>query len=278
MVRASMRRITAAVVVIGVLVILTVLVATRGEPGDSGDDTLADAVTRGDHDLAHSLLDAGADPDEPLVLTMTPLIRAAVRNDAEMVEILLAAGADLEATDPAGVMAVHAAAQADAEASLQALIAAGARLDARSRSGMAAFEHAASRGSLRALRLLAPLVDIDAPSEAIAQGHGPPRDIGSTPMGLAVRSGHDDAVKLLLDLGAEVDARSTAGHTPLLIAVFTGQEPELVEMLLAAGADPTVVASCNMGCAPFTGDALGWAMELGRTDLIPLLENATEVG
>jgi hypothetical protein len=47
-------------------------------------------------------------------------------------------------------------------------------------------------------------------------------------------------------------------------------------MLLAAGADPTVVATCNMGCAPFTGDALGWATELGRTDLIPLLEDATE--
>jgi len=237
--------------------------------------TLAEAVARGDSDLARSLLGAGADPDEPLVLNMTPLMRAAIRDDAEMVEILIGAGADLEAADPVGVAAIHAAAQADAENSLQVLIGAGAPLDSRSRSGMTAFEHAASSGSLGALRVLAPLVDVDAPSEAVAQGHGPPRDIGSTPMGLAVRYGRDDAVSLLLDLGADVDARSTAGFTPLLIAVFTGQNPDLVDTLLAAGADPTVVASCNMGCAPFTGDALGWAVELGRTDLIPLLEDAT---
>ncbi len=273
MIRPSTRWIAASSLVVGGLVALLVLVATRAAPSDPEEATLAEAVAGGDHDLARSLLRAGADPDEPRVLTMTPLIRVAIRDDSEMVEILVSAGADIGASDAVGTTALQAAAQADAGASLEALIAAGASLDARSRSGMTAFEHAASRGSLHALRILAPLVDIDAPSEAIAQGHGPPRDIGSTAMGLAVRSGHDEAVQLLLDLGADVNAPSTAGFTPLLIAVFTGQSPDLVETLLAAGADPTEVASCNMGCAPFTGDSLGWAIELGRSDLIPLLED-----
>jgi len=89
----------------------------------------------------------------------------------------------------------------------------------------------------------------------------PPRDIG-----------HRDAFELLLDLGADANATSTAGHTPLLIAAFTNQDLAMVQTLLAAGADPTVIASCNMGCAPCTGDALGWATELGPTDLIPILE------
>lgn len=274
--RVPIARIVTTAVVSILLVVLVIFGATWRVGDEPRGDTLADAVARGDHGLARSMLDAGADPDGPVVFNLTPLMRAAVRDDPEMIEILLAGGADLEARDPFGLMATHAAAQVDARASLEALIAAGAPLDARSSAGLTPFDHAASLGSLRVLRLLAPLVDIDATSGAVAQGHGPPRDVGSVPLGLAVRYGHGEAVELLLQLGADVDARSTAGYTPLLIAVFTAQQPDLVETLLTAGADPTVVASCNMGCVRFTGDALGWAVELGRTDLIPVLEAATE--
>lgn len=141
---------------------------------DVAAGTLADAVAASDHHLARLLLQAGADPDQPRVLGLTPLMRAAIRNDAEMVSILLDAGAELEATDQEGVSALQAAAQADAVHSLERLISAGASLGTESRNGMTAFDHAAEAGSLGAIGVLAPLVDIDAPSDAIAQGHGPP--------------------------------------------------------------------------------------------------------
>jgi ankyrin repeat protein len=141
---------------------------------------------------------------------------------------------------------------------------------------MNALHHAATAGSSAAIQVLAEAgADLDEPSMAVSQGHGYPRDVGATALGLAAQAGDLDAVETLLALGADVDAPSTAGHTPLLLAVFAGRSPEVVAALLAAGADRTVRATCERGCSVAGGDALEWARELDRTDLVPLLESAT---
>jgi ankyrin repeat protein len=44
---------------------------------------------------------------------------------------------------------------------------------------------------------------------------------------------------MLLDAGADPNARSASGGTPLHTAAFTGNVP-VVQLLLAAGADPDV--------------------------------------
>lgn len=51
-----------------------------------------------------------------------------------------------------------------------------------------------------------------------------------------------DLAKLLLERGAAIDRPDKAGHTPLYFAVLM-ELPDLVEFLLAAGADPN--AECN---------------------------------
>jgi ankyrin repeat protein len=75
-----------------------------------------------------------------------------------------------------------------------------------------------------------------------------------------------------LALGADVDARSAAGHTPLLVAVFSDQTPEMVEILLAGGADPSATARCDLGCS-VEGllTVAEWAVELDRVELSELL-------
>jgi uncharacterized protein len=262
-------------------VVFAVASATDRGAGDGAADesgsSLSEAVAAGDIELAQALLDAGADPDEPRFQGFTPLMRAANRDDTAMVEVLLGAGADLEATDLGGLTALHIAAEADSAAALAALLEAGADPNAPSANGMNTLHHAAAAGSTRVMQRIADTgADLDARSDGTTGGHGYPVDVGSTALGIAARAGYLEAVAELLDLGAEVDAPSDLGYTPLLMAVVSGQPPELVTMLLDAGADPTVRASCNTGCAYAEGDLLDWAHRLGDPDVIPLLEAALD--
>ena len=69
----------------------------------------------------------------------------------------------------------------------------------------------------------------------------PSRDHGFTPLHSAVATDAGDAiheiVRLLLDAGADPNAKSLEGATPLHSAAFTG-DLEIAELLLAHGADP----------------------------------------
>jgi ankyrin repeat protein len=248
-------------------------------PGAGCEATdLSEAVSTGEPSAVRCLLETGVDPERPRSLGLTPLMQAANRDHGDMVRDLIDAGADLDATTGAGRTAMHIAARADAIAALKALREAGADPQARSDDGMSALDHAADAGSVGVVEYLIHAgLDPDRRSSFITQGHGYPRSEGLTPLALAVRAGRQDMVETLLDLGADVDAPTGSGHTPLLIAVFSGQPPDLVSLLLDADADPTIRAACVQACS--TGDAEGldaleWAQHLDRARLIPLLEAA----
>ncbi len=66
-----------------------------------------------------------------------------------------------------------------------------------------------------------------------------PGDKGETPLCWAARLGQRDIVSLLLQRGAQVDARSRSNVTPLAYAAFTGKI-EVMKTLGLAGADPNV--------------------------------------
>jgi ankyrin repeat protein len=265
----------AAAAIVGVVVVAVGLLVVQGDDTPSGD--LSEAVVAGDADVVRAHLDGGADPDEPRVSGLTPLMRAAIRDDVAIVTLLLGAGADLNATAPEGLTAAHVAAQADAVASFEALVAAGADMGATSSNGMNALHHAADLGSVGVIEFIAGQgMDLDVRSEAVTQGHGHPRDRGSSALGIAARAGQLEAVETLLALGVGVDTLSASGHSPLLLAVFSGHSPDVVSVLLAAGADPRIEASCELGgCSGEPGDALEWARRLNQQEMVPLLEAAT---
>jgi ankyrin repeat protein len=59
---------------------------------------------------------------------------------------------------------------------------------------------------------------------------------GDTPLHLVCRWGDAEAVAALLAAGATVNSRGDKGQTPL----FCTESTQVVDLLLAAGADPTI--------------------------------------
>jgi hypothetical protein len=97
---------------------------------------------------------------------------------------------------------------------------------------------------------------------SLANGWHP---LGLSALHFAAFSGDVAVTKLLLDSGAEVDARARNAfyNTPLQVALLPGNQTT-VELLLERGADPLVRA--ERGFAPIHAAAF-----LGRRDLVDLL-------
>src|SRR5437667_935812 len=82
----------------------------------------------------------------------------------------------------------------------------------------------------------------------LAQGHAADEtdELGITPLMWAARCDALAAMAVLLDRGADVNARDTRNRwTPLLHAVHT-QRPAAVRLLLERGADPNLAAPGNV--------------------------------
>ena len=67
-------------------------------------------------------------------------------------------------------------------------------------------------------------------------------DTGETPLHRAVSSNKNlEVLTVLLDAGADVNARTDSGVTPLHVAASDSKTPEVITVLLDAGADGAAV-------------------------------------
>jgi ankyrin repeat protein len=134
----------------------------------------------------------------------------------------------LQSTSPAD--GFYAAIRTGDNARLQALIKAGADVNTKDRRGGATpLMHAAAIGSLESLKLL-----IDNGADVNAKSTG-----GATALMWAATD--LTKVRLLLDRRADVNAASESGRTTLLLAAMSDRSADIVRLLLARGANPTVV-------------------------------------
>jgi ankyrin repeat protein len=231
----------------------------RAAPGvDLGPETeLRLAVQRGDLGALERLLEGGADPDQRFVWDgETPLTVAALNRRPGIVEYLLARGASVDAITPR-LSALRAAVWQDDLETVRMLLEAGADPSPEDRA-WDALELASSLGHQRIVALLAQTVEsgIRDPenlalvyaSQAgkapvvrtlLAAGADPNArgaHRGEKPLLVAASNGHIEAVRALLEGGADVDAESRNGATALGVAVL-GSYTDVIELLLSAGAD-----------------------------------------
>jgi ankyrin repeat protein len=207
------------------------------------------AAYREDVALVDLLVGAGADIKAANRYGATPLSLAAANGNAAVIGRLLEAGADPNASTSGGETALMTASRTGVVAAVETLVARGADVNAReSTRGQTALMWAAGEGHADVVRLLLKAgADLNAKSRAPA---GAPMTSGSstyrrsvaridvfTPFMFAVRANRIDAVRVLLEAGADVNEMLPDGTSALVVAVHNAHYG-MASFLLDKGADP----------------------------------------
>ena len=237
---------------------------------------LALAASNGNAAIIDALLNAGADANAATADGATALMTAAAAGSAEGVKALLAHGAGANARESAhGQTALMFAAAKNGAEAIRVLLAAGA--DAKAATNVVKLER--------------PRVDEDGnPLPEATEGPGGRGGRGGrgggfggraggqggqargaaatitggmTPLLLAAREGNADAVRALLDGGADINQVSGGEKiSPLVIAISNGHY-ELARLLLDRGADPNLATIDGLAALYATEDTewaeVGWA-------------------
>jgi uncharacterized protein len=180
--------------------------------------------------------------------------QAVNRDDDRTVEQLLARGFDPNSRDPKGQTAMHLALRDQSPRVAEALWkSTSLDVNAPNANAETPLMMAALRGRLEWTERL------------LARGAKVHHD-GWSPIHYAATGPEVRIVRLLLDRGAPLEARSPFGHTPLMMAARYGTEAS-VELLLARGASPTLRTEEQM-------DAVELARLSGRDFLVERLQRA----
>jgi ankyrin repeat protein len=194
----------------------------------AGDVSLVTAAKQGDRAAVQSLVNGHAKHAVAGAEGTAALVWAATRNDVAMADLLLRAGANAKAANEFGATALYAAAAHADPAMTEKLLAAGADPNAPLMSGETPLMEASRRGNLATVRVL--LSNHANPNARESNG-------GQNALMWAVSQRQSAVIEELLKRGADVQAGSKTGFTPLMFAAQQGDE-DSARILLRAGAKP----------------------------------------
>jgi ankyrin repeat protein len=193
--------------------------------------TLEKAIREGDAEAVRAYLARGGDPNTRSIMTASsdnPLHVAARHRQAGIARMFISAGANVNATDAFELPPLVAALDT------------GRMPAARPRRGFRAdpeallIEHTTELVKM----LVYAGANLSGLSRPFSRLEGLKREMYQPPLSVAAKYGYADALRFLIEQGAEIEAEDYFGDTPLITAVRCGQ-PEPVHILIDAGADVT---------------------------------------
>jgi quinoprotein dehydrogenase-associated probable ABC transporter substrate-binding protein len=212
--------------------------------GSSLDQELSNAVVASDRDRVAFLLGKGADIGKLNQQGLAPLHTAARQRDSDMIAFLIEKGADVNERDKDGWTPLLHASFRNHVPSVAALAKSGADLNEAAPGGFTPLSVAIAEGKFFAAKaLLDAGASVDRP--AGADELTPLMLIASQPLqeqrtaSLNQGPSSVDIARILIADGADVNAKSKKGVTPLMVAA-AHDNPPLVSLLLQKGADPKI--------------------------------------
>jgi ankyrin repeat protein len=245
-----------------------------------GTTALHWAAYHGDVDMTKALLKAGANVKAATrISAMTPLYMACQNGNPAVIEALLNAGADAREVNTNGTTVLMTAAAAGDPAAIKLLLDHGADINAKDiTNGQTALMFAAARNSAAAINVLLArgadpnvLTKVSPLASVLADENGNPlpppggagaanggaagargarggggRALGATSVGgltalhFAAREGQMDAIRELVDGGADINKQSGSDKTPPMTEAIINGHLDIAKFLLDHGADAKI--------------------------------------
>ena len=184
------------------------------------------------------LIDAGADIETKDERGLSPLLWASISGKIEVVKMLVKAGAGVRVTDTEGHTCLTLAAWSGHTETVKMLVKAGADLSATDNKGDTCLTIAACFGHTEIVRYLVGLPEVNVNHSG---------DEGFTALHWACQEDYRTMVEVLIDAGADIEAKDEEGYSPLLRA-SKDASLDTVKMLVKAGAGVRVTDNREHTC------------------------------